>query len=162
VVPEAGSRVRIEGIRDGDLTEILRDFGRFWGDGGDLVRHLHHPMFFMEFRDTAYIARDLDNDTIAGYLLGFVAPTGDGYIHFIAVRDDSRTLGLGSALYGTFEMAARERGAVALKAITNPENEASVAFHRRLGFTEMVRFDDYGGSGRPRVVMRKPLSQGAG
>jgi hypothetical protein len=49
---------------------------------------------------------------------------------------------------------------VALKAITGPENEVSVAFHRRLGFTEMARADDYGGSGRPRVVMRKPLSQG--
>jgi ribosomal protein S18 acetylase RimI-like enzyme len=158
VVPAEGSRVRIEGAGDGDLAEILRDFERFWGDGGDLVRHLHHPMFFLEFGDTAYIARDLDNDRIAGYLLGFVAPTGDGYIHFIAVRDDSRTLGLARALYETFEKAARERGAVALKAITSPENEASVAFHQRLGFTEMVRADDYGGSGRPRVVMRKPLS----
>ena len=98
-MPEEGSRVRIEGARDGDLAEILRDFERFWGDGGDLVRHLHHPMFFLEFRDTAYIARDLDNG-------------------------------------------------------------ASVAFHERLGFTEIVRADDYGGSGRPRVVMRKPVSQG--
>jgi len=159
-VPETGSRVRIEGVRDGDLAEILRDFERFWGDSGDLVRHLHHPMFFLEFRDTAYIARNLDNDTIAGYLLGFVAPSGDGYIHFIAVRDDSRTLGLGRALYETFEKAARGRGAVALKAITGPDNETSVAFHQRLGFTEMIRTDDYGGSGRPRVVMRKPLPEG--
>jgi ribosomal protein S18 acetylase RimI-like enzyme len=118
-------------------------------------------MFFLEFRDTAFIARDLDNDRIAGYLLGYVAPTGDGYIHFIAVRDDSRTLGLGKALYEAFENAARECGAGALKAITSPENQASVAFHERLGFTEMVRADDYGGSGRPRVVMRKPLPQGA-
>jgi len=28
-------------------------------------------------------------------VLGFVAPAGDGYIHFVAVRDDSRALGLG-------------------------------------------------------------------
>ena len=49
-----------------------------------------------------------------------------GYIHFVAVRNDSRTLGLGRTLYETFEKAARERGAVALKAITNPENESEV------------------------------------
>lgn len=56
------------------------------------------------------------------------------------------TLGLGRRLYETFENAARERGAVALKAITAPENEASVAFHQRVGFTEMMRVQDYGGS----------------
>jgi len=149
--------IAIEGVRDGDLAEILRNYGRFWGDR-DLPRYLHHPMFFLEFRDTAFVARDLDNGEIAGYLLGFVAPAGDGYIHFVAVRDDSRTLGLGRTLYETFEKAARERGAVALKAITSPENERSVAFHKRVGFTGMVRVEDYGGSGRTLIVMRKPLS----
>jgi ribosomal protein S18 acetylase RimI-like enzyme len=104
------------------------------------------------------VARDLGSGEIAGYLLGFVAPGGVGYIHFVAVRDDFRTLGLGRRLYETFEKAARERGAVALKAITSPENESSAAFHKRVGFTEMIRVEDYGGSGRTRVVMRKPVS----
>lgn len=151
------SEIAIEGVRDGDLAEILRNYERFWSDR-DLPRYLHHPIFFLEFRDTAFVARNLGNGEISGYLLGFVAPTGDGYVHFIAVRDDSRTLGVGRALYEAFEKAARERGAVALKAITSPENEGSVAFHRRAGFTEMVRVEDYGGSGRTRIVMRKPLS----
>jgi ribosomal protein S18 acetylase RimI-like enzyme len=115
-------------------------------------------MFFLEFRDTAFVARDRGSGQIMGYLLGFVAPTGDGYIHFVAVRDDSRALGLGRMLYQTFEKAARGRGAVALKAITSPENERSAAFHKRVGFTEMLRAQDYGGSGRTRIVMRKPLS----
>jgi ribosomal protein S18 acetylase RimI-like enzyme len=151
------SDVAIEGAGDGDLAEILRDYERFWGDR-DLPRYLHHPMFFLEFRDTAFVARDRGSGQIMGYLLGFVAPTGDGYIHFVAVRDDSRSLGLGRMLYETFEKAARGRGAVALKAITSPENERSVAFHKRVGFTEMLRAEDYGGSGRTRIVMRKPLS----
>jgi ribosomal protein S18 acetylase RimI-like enzyme len=151
------SDVAIEGAGDGDLAEILRDYERFWGDR-DLPRYLHHPMFFLEFRDTAFVARDRGSGQIMGYLLGFVAPTGDGYIHFVAVRDDSRSLGLGRMLYETFEKAARGRGAVALKAITSPENERSAAFHKRVGFTEMLRAQDYGGSGRTRIVMRKPLS----
>ena len=83
--------------RDGDLAEIFRDFERFWGDhpNADFLRHLHHPIFFREFADTAFAARRPPADEIAGYLLGFVAPTGDGYIHFVAVRDDARGLGLG-------------------------------------------------------------------
>jgi hypothetical protein len=32
-----------------------------------------------------------------------------------------------------------------------------VAFHKRVGFTEMVRVEDYG-SDRTRIVMRKQLS----
>jgi ribosomal protein S18 acetylase RimI-like enzyme len=155
--PVSISDVAIEGAGDGDLAEILRDYERFWGDR-DLPRYLHHPMFFLEFRDTAFVARDRGSGQIMGYLLGFVAPTGDGYIHFVAVRDDSRALGLGRMLYQTFEKAARGRGAVALKAITSPENERSAAFHKRVGFTEMLRAQDYGGSGRTRIVMRKPLS----
>ena len=154
------SDIAIEGVRDGDLAEILRNFERFWGDR-DLPRYLHHPMFFLEFGDTAFVARDPGRGEIAGYLLGFVAPSGDGYIHFVAVRDDSRTLGLGRRLYEAFENAARERGAVALKAITSPENEGSAAFHNRVGFTEMTRIEDYGGSGRTRIVMRKPLLRAA-
>jgi len=99
------SDVTIDGVRDGDLAEVLRNFERFWGDR-EMARALHHPMFFCEFADTAVAAR---------------------------------------------------RGATALKAITSPENQGSIAFHRRMGFTEMTLAPDYLGSGRARVVMRRPL-----
>lgn len=149
------TEVTIERAREDDLREILRNYERFWGDR-DVPRVLHHPIFIYEFGDTAYVARWPDGE-VAGYLLGFVAPTGDGYIHFVAVRDDARGLGLGRRLYETFMAAAAERGAVAIKAITSPGNEASQAFHRRMGFTEQTVVEDYGGVGRTRVVMRRPL-----
>jgi ribosomal protein S18 acetylase RimI-like enzyme len=148
------SDVTIELARDGDLAEILRTFERFWGDR-DFPRPLHHPIFFCEFGDTAFVARR--DGEIAGYLLGFVAPTGDGYIHFVAVHDDARTLGIGRRLYETFAATAAQRGATALKALTSPENTGSQAFHRRMGFTDMTVVPDYGGSGRTRIVMRRPL-----
>jgi ribosomal protein S18 acetylase RimI-like enzyme len=150
------SDVTIDGVRDGDLAEILRNFERFWGDRN--LRHLHHPMFFCEFADTALVAKRADGE-IAGYLLGFVAPAGDGYIHLVAVRDDARALGLGRRLYERFAAVAAQRGATALKAITSPENQGSVAFHRRMGFSELILDPDYQGSGRPRVVMRRPLDR---
>jgi ribosomal protein S18 acetylase RimI-like enzyme len=149
------AEITIEPIRDGDLGEILRNYPRFWSDS-ELPRYLHHPMFVYEFGDTALVARRPDG-AIVGYLLGFVAPTGDGYIHFVATRDDARQLGLARRLYETFAHTARQRGAVALKAITNPENEVSIAFHRRLGF-DLTPVQDYGGTGRPRIVMRRRLS----
>ncbi len=154
------SDITIERCRDGDLAEILRNFERFWGDR-DLLRFLRHPMFFCEFADTAFIARRRVGQAseIAGYLLGFIAPTGDGYIHFVAVRDDARALGLGRRLYERFAAVAAGRGATALKAITSPENEGSIAFHRRMGFAEMTLDPDCQGSGRPRVVMRRPLNR---
>ena len=148
--------VKIERVRYGDLAEILRNYRRFWGER-DLPLQLHHPMFFIEFGDTAFVARD-EGDQIVGYLLGFVAPNGDGYIHFVAVRDDARRQHLGRRLYERFSSEATERGATRLKAITSPENEDSVAFHRSMGFTDVRRVDDYGGSGRPRVIMYRPLT----
>jgi len=84
------------------------------------------------------------------------ALAGDGYIHLVAVRDDARALGLGRQLYERFAAVAAQRGAAALKAITSPENRGSIAFHRRMGFTEMTLDPDYQGSGRARVVMRRP------
>jgi ribosomal protein S18 acetylase RimI-like enzyme len=147
--------VTIGPVRYGDLAEILANFTRFWQDQ-ERLRALHHPMFFIEFADTALVARNSD-DEIVGYLVGFIAPPGNGYIHLVAVRDDARNEHLGRRLYERFFDLARGRGATAVKAITNPENETSIAFHRRMGFTNLVRVEDYGGIGAPRVVMRRAL-----
>lgn len=147
--------VTIEQVRYGDLAEILRNFRGFWGER-EAVRALHHPMFFVEFADTAFAARD-EAGEILGYLLGFIAAAGNGYIHLVAVRDDARGSGLARGLYERFFDHVAARGATAVKAITSPENEASIAFHRKMGFTNIVGVADYGGSGQPRVVMRRAL-----
>jgi ribosomal protein S18 acetylase RimI-like enzyme len=153
-----GDVVTIGRVRDGDLAEIMGNFGRFWNEPeSGYLRGLHHAMFFVEFGDTAFVARN-GRGEIVGYLLGLVAPTGDGYVHFVAVRDDARHLGLGRQLYEAFTAAARERGASGLKAITSPENTGSLTFHENIGFTDMTRHEDYAGSGRTRIVMRKQLT----
>src|SRR5580700_8090527 len=85
----------IERMHEADRAEIMRNFERFWSGDRDLdfLRSVHHPMFFIEFGDTAFAARADDTASpaggeILGYLLGFVAPGGYGYIHFVAVRDE--------------------------------------------------------------------------
>jgi ribosomal protein S18 acetylase RimI-like enzyme len=148
--------VSIDRVGDTDLATNLRDFSRYWGDS-ERLRPLHHPLFVVEFGDTALAARGPDGQVL-GYLFGFVAPTRDAYIHLVAVRDDARGLGLGQRLYAAFAELAVARGAVALKAITSPGNEGSQAFHRALGFT-LTRVEDYGGAGEARMVMRRTLRE---
>jgi GNAT superfamily N-acetyltransferase len=76
-----------------------------------------------------------------------------------------RAAGSASGLYERFEERARERGCMALKAITPPINTDSIAFYRCLGFELLGEPDetgipivaDYFGPGMPRVVFLKPL-----
>lgn len=148
-----GGRVRIDAPVPADLGQILADHDRYWG-GRDL-RSLHHPVYCRQFADTGLVARA---DGIAGYLFGFVTPTGEGYVHLVAIRDDARGTGLGRTLYERFGELAAERGADRLTAVTTPGNAGSIAFHRALGFTaETVA--DYSGPGADRVVLHRPLDR---
>ncbi|WP_234441521.1 GNAT family N-acetyltransferase [Streptomyces sp. WM6386] len=135
-----------------DIQQVLADHPRYWGDRD--LRSLHLLALVREFGSTCLVARA--DDGIRGYLIGFVTPDGTGYVHLIATRDDTRGTGLGRDLYAAFVEAARELGAVRLKAITSIANEGSVAFHRGLGFEARVE-EEYNGPGQPMVVFTRAL-----
>jgi GNAT superfamily N-acetyltransferase len=143
---------RITPAHTTDIQQVLADHPRYWGDRD--LRALHLLALVQEFGETCLIARS--DDGILGYLIGFVTPGGTGYVHLIATRDDARGTGLGRELYAAFSAAARRQGAVRLKAITSVGNEASVAFHRSLGFDIRVE-EEYNGPGQPRVVFTREL-----
>jgi ribosomal protein S18 acetylase RimI-like enzyme len=145
--------IRIEPMTLSDLAEVLADHDRFWGRRD--VRFLHQRVFVQEFGDTCLTAR-APGDRIAGYLLGFTTPRRVGYIHAVAVRDETRGTGCGQALYRAFAAVATAPGAERLKAITTVMNAGSIAFHRRLGF-DVRQVDEYSGPGAPRMVMTRPL-----
>ena len=145
--------VRIAPARVTDIQQVLADHPRYWG-GRDL-RGLHLLALVPEFGETCLVARS--DDGILGYLIGFVTPSGTGYVHLVATRDDARGIGLGRELYAAFTEAARRQGAVRLKAITSLGNKGSVAFHRGLGFEVRVE-EDYNGPGEDRVVFSRVLS----
>ena len=107
-----------------------------------------------EFGSTSLVARA--EDGIRGYVLGFVTPTGTGYVHLIATRDDARGTGLGRRLYAAFADAAHRQGARRLKAVTSLGNTGSIAFHRSLGFDART-VEDYNGPGRTMVVFHRDL-----
>jgi ribosomal protein S18 acetylase RimI-like enzyme len=136
-----------------DLQAIVASLAEFWGERD--TTPLHHALFVHEFGDTALVLHDDRGHPIA-YLLGFVTPTGVGYIHVVGVHENHRKGGLARALYDEFESLARARGASALKAITRPGNHASLAFHRALGFTA-TEHAGYTALGEPRTVFWRDL-----
>ncbi|MGO9487407.1 MAG: N-acetyltransferase family protein [Solirubrobacteraceae bacterium] len=136
-----------------DLRAILAQLDEFWGERD--TAFLHQALYVHEFGETSVLAEQ--DGAIQAYLLGFVSQQGEGYIHAVAVRRGARGCGLGRALYERFEELVVARGARGLKAITNPENTGSRAFHEALGFTTEV-LDGYSPSGGRRLVFRRALS----
>ena len=134
------------------FQQVLADHPRYWGDRD--ARALHLAALIHQFPATSLVA--LADDGIRGYLFGFVTPDHLAYAHVIATRDDTRGTGLGRHLYAAFSEAARAQGALRLKAITSPENEVSIAFHRGLGFDARLD-EDYNGPGLPRVIFTRDM-----
>ena len=59
------------------------------------------------------------------------------YLDRVVVDDAFRRRGLASAVYDVVEAAAAERGRLALEVNLDPPNEASLAFHRARGYSEV-------------------------
>lgn len=145
-------RTQITSAEMTDIHQVLADHHRYWGERD--LRSLHLLALVQEFGETCLVARA--EDGIHGYIIGFVTPTGTGYVHLIATRDDARGTGLGRRLYAAFADAAHRHGALRLKAITSLGNTGSIAFHRRLGF-DAETVDDYNGPGQAMVVFHRLL-----
>jgi ribosomal protein S18 acetylase RimI-like enzyme len=145
---EAIERATIE-----DLQAIVAAIEDFWG--GRDMGFLHQALYVHEFGDTALVWRARDGAVLA-YLLGFITPADVGYVHVVAVHRAHRGAGLARRLYEEFAALAKARGARALKAITNPANEGSVAFHRALGFS-VTEAPGYSVSGEARIVFWRAL-----
>jgi ribosomal protein S18 acetylase RimI-like enzyme len=140
------------GITQEDFGQIVSVIDRWWGGP---TSALAHPLFFHELGDDALVVED--EGRIVGFLLGFVTAAGTGYIHLVGIDNGYRRRGVGRRLYESFSARARSRGAQRMKAITTPGNQASIEFHRALGYrVELV--PDYAGPGRDRYVFTRELS----
>jgi GNAT superfamily N-acetyltransferase len=113
-----------------DFYEILETQAEFW-DGRD-VRHLFHPFLLHQFGNSAFVIRD--GGRVVAYLFGLLSQIEPiAYAHAVAVRPSARRHKLGQRLYAHFTAFARDHGCTHLKAITNPANLRSIAFHRSIG-----------------------------
>ena len=136
-----------------DFDQILSDLEDFWDSRR--TECLHHPIFFYEFGNTAYVIKE--NGVVLAYLFGFLSQTQPcAYVHLIAVRKGCRGKGLGRSLYDHFTAYARSRDCREIKAITGLDNKVSLAFHTELGMKASV-VKDYSGLGKDNIVFNKAL-----
>lgn len=151
----AVSRMKTRRLTKADYDEIVREIDRWWGGP---TTALAHPMFYYELGDLARVVEDAG--MVVGFLFGFLCPDGKtGYIHLVGIHPDYRRRGVARMLYTAFEEDCRHAAYKRLKAITTFGNEASVAFHRALGWTS-TEVDEYAGPGRMRIVFTKVLPPG--
>lgn len=134
-----------------DYDHIVRVIDQWWGGP---TSALAHPIFFYELGQHAMVVEA--EDRLVGFLFGFIAPGGIGYVHLVGIDPDYRRKHVGSLLYDAFEGACIKAGCTSMKAITTLGNDGSVRFHEALGWSS-ERVDDYAGPGRTRVVFTKAL-----
>jgi ribosomal protein S18 acetylase RimI-like enzyme len=166
-----------------DYDRIVSVMDDWWGRP---VRAVLPRLFLDHFAPTSLIADDADAasvrradavpgsagkpepatgaDGLAGFLVGFMSPSRpqEAYIHFAGVSPRHRRTGLARRLYARFFQLAREDGRSLIRAITSPQNAASIAFHSALGFTVTGPVPDYHGPGADRVLFELHLAGEAG
>lgn len=152
-MPRAGD-ARLRQARPADYDDIISVADQWWGR--DVAATL--PRLFLDhFASSSLVVED--DDGLAGFLVGFVSQSQPliAYVHFAGVRPGRRRTGLARRLYAEFADAARNRGCDQIHAITSPGNEASIRFHRALGFQVTAAVAGHNGPGRPMVTFRLPL-----
>jgi RimJ/RimL family protein N-acetyltransferase len=124
-----------------DHPAIRAAIGAWWGDR-DLTA-LFGSLFLENFAGSSIVSEDVDGN-MDGFLVGF--PSDDdpsaAYVHFIGVAPQARGGGLGRSLHQAFADQMQRRGVRSIRCVTSPVNEASVAFHQRIGFSIESQDDD--------------------
>jgi len=134
-------------------ARLLDQHDRFWDTD---TRSLHHAVWFHQFGGFGAVAMTGGGEDV-GYVLGAVTADRLAYLHLLAVREDHRRTTLGRRLCGWFDELAGSAGARVVQAVTRPDNEVALAFHRSLGAaTHLSR--DHAGPGDDRVVLTRFLS----
>ncbi len=155
--------MNVRQLREADHGPVVAVVDGWWG--GRRVADKLPRLFFRYFAGTSFAVEE-DGEIVA-FLVGFVgSPADEAYVHFVGVRPDRRSRGLGRRLYGMFFDEARRRGCRSVRAITSPVNTGSVGFHTSMGF-EVLEGDrtrdgvsihsNYDGGGKDRVVFVREL-----
>jgi predicted GNAT superfamily acetyltransferase len=148
--------VQIRHAKPSDYGQVIGLVNVWWG--GREMAPMLPKLFFLHFEGTSFVA-ERDDGELAGFLVGFLSQTdpAEAYVHFLGVAPEERGSGLGRQLYERFFETARHEGRTLVRCVTSPANEASVAFHRALGFEVERVAHDYDGPGEDRVVLARSL-----
>jgi ribosomal protein S18 acetylase RimI-like enzyme len=154
-------------IRQGteaDYDWFIAQLDAWWG--GRSMASMLPRLFFKHFPPWTYVA-DLHGEPI-GFLCGFRSQSDPSvvYCHFIGVSPGARGRGVGERLYERLFVDALAAGCTEVHAVTSPQNQGSIAFHTRLGFSVIPGscesgglswHPDYDGPGENRVRFKRAL-----
>jgi ribosomal protein S18 acetylase RimI-like enzyme len=148
--------VQIRHAKPSDYGQVIGLVNVWWG--GREMAPMLPKLFFLHFEGTSFVAEREDGE-LAGFLVGFLSQTdpAEAYVHFLGVAPEERGSGLGRQLYERFFETVAAQGRSVVRCVTSPANEASVAFHRALGFEVERVAHDYDGPGEDRVVLARSL-----
>lgn len=144
----------LRSAKPGDHGWIVSVIDDWWGRP---VARAVPKLFLEHFHSTSLVAEV--EQVPVGFLIGFVSPSVPeaAYIHFVGVDPKHRARNLGRTLYERFFDIARSHGRTEVAAITNPINEGSIAFHRRLGFEVSDPIDGYDRPGVAHVRFHRQI-----
>lgn len=156
----------VDKITKEDFDQIIENLDQFWGVRNDKLLYVHHPMFFYEFGDTAFVVRDAGR--VVAYIFGFVSQTDPktAYGQVVSCHPEYRGQGLVEALFERLGTEVRARGCTRVKVMIFPKNFRSLLFHMKMGFEpegedrdeKGVRIvKDYWGRGLDYSVLSRPL-----
>ena len=150
------STVAVRHAKPSDYGRVIGRINVWWG--GREMAPILPRLFFLHFEGTSFVAEE--GEDLAGFLCGFLSQTDEdeAYIHFVGVSPERRGEGIGRTLYERFFEEVRGQGRTVIRCVTSPANEASVAFHRALGFEVDRVAEDYDGPGEDRVLLLKRIS----
>jgi len=148
--------VKIRHAEPADYGRVIQHVNAWWG--GREMAPMLPKLFFVHFEGTSFVAED-DDGRLVAFLVGFQSQTDptEAYVHFVGVAPEHRGTGLGRELYERFAETARDHGCAVVRCVTSPANEASIAFHRKIGFEVDRIAADYDGPGEDRVLLVRRL-----
>src|SRR6476659_5911708 len=123
----------VRNARESDFMDCFSIARKAWPDFHE--RQSIYHLFCKFFFNTSLIF-EVDGKT-AGFLLGFISQVNaeQAYIHLVAVDPAAQRRGIARSLYERFFDVVRDLGVKEVRLIVNPDNPASLAFHKSLGFT---------------------------
>lgn len=138
---------------------------------GRRVTPLVASSWFRHAASTSWIAED-ERNRLVGFLIGYRSQDrpAEAALHLVGVDPARRRRGVGRALVETFLRTARASGATVARAVAWPDDPASIAALRALGFEPeagagtqrlygVPSFPDLDGPGEDRAVLIRRIDR---
>lgn len=124
--------MRVRLVKGSDYYVISPLTNDWWN--GRQMSDLLPKLFFDHFKNTSFIVEE--EGKIIGFLIGFLSQSysNEAYIHFVGIHPEHRGKGIGKQLYNQFFDVIKQNGRNIVRCVTSPVNEASIAYHTKMGF----------------------------